>query len=186
MTLLYDEMPCGTALPDEFPDLARAPVFATRRSILALDLGTYCGWAVAERSGVVAYGTEHFMNRRSWHPGVRWSNFRAWLSDLIANREVSIVYFEDVKAHGPGQVLAAHAFGGFLAMAQMVCQQHRVEMIGVPVGTVKKTWTGRGNAKKPEMIAAAKARGFRVAQGEDDTADALAILSLAISRENPR
>jgi Holliday junction resolvasome RuvABC endonuclease subunit len=160
--------------------IARARAFAPAVNVLALDLGTHCGWAAAKRDGAMEYGTESF-HRLSG--GNKWASFRAWLSTLVGKQDIDVVYFEDVKAHGPGQVLAAHAYGGFLAMAQMVCHQHNVRMVGVGVGTVKKAWTGKGNARKPEMIAAAQAKGFRVANDEDDTADALAILSFAVKQE---
>ena len=54
-------------------------------------------------------------------------------------------------------------------------------MHGVGVGTVKKAWTGKGNAKKAEMIAAARQRGIKVV--DDNEADAVAILSLALQQE---
>lgn len=168
------------AAPARIP---RARTHLPTSNILALDFGTYCGWASANRDGEIEYGTERFMQRNKWHPGERWSNFRVWLANQIVSRQIEVMYFEDVKAHGPGQVIAAHTYGGFLAMAQMVCHQHNVRMIGVGVGTVKKAFTGKGNAKKPEMIAAAQAKGFRVANDEDDTADALAILSYAVKQE---
>ena len=50
--------------------------------------------------------------------------------------------------------------------------------LGVPVGTVKRHATGKGNAGKDEMIAAARARGFSLA--DDNEADAIAILLWAI------
>lgn len=160
----------------------RARAFAAANcNVLALDLGTYCGWAIATKDGAVTYGTEHFMQRNKWHPGVRWSNYRAWLSDLIRDKQITAVYFEDVKRHAG--TLAAHAYGGYLAMTEMVCQQHNVPMVGIGVGQAKKKWTGRGNAKKPEMIAAAQRRGFKVASDEDDTADALALLAYALEQE---
>jgi Holliday junction resolvasome RuvABC endonuclease subunit len=46
------------------------------------------------------------------------------------------------------------------------------------VGTIKKFMTGKGNATKEEMIAAAKLRGFD--PKTDDEADALGILFLAL------
>ncbi len=49
------------------------------------------------------------------------------------------------------------------------------------MATVKKTWTGNHMAKKPDMVAQAKARGFRVE--DDNEADALAILHWAIAKE---
>lgn len=170
----------GEPLPP--PPIARPRAFAPDCNVLAIDLGTYCGWASCGLDGQLAYGTERFPIR-SAGPGGRWAAFRAWLSRQITEREIGAVYFEDVKAHGPGQVIAAHTYGGFLAMAQMVCAQHNVRMVGVGVATVKKAWTGKGNAKKPEMIATAQAKGFRIADHEDDTADALAILAYGVQQE---
>ena len=45
---------------------------------------------------------------------------------------------------------------------------------GVPVGTIKRHVTGKGNADKAAVIAAVRARGFNPA--DDNEADALAIL----------
>jgi Holliday junction resolvasome RuvABC endonuclease subunit len=171
---------CGLCEPQPPAHIPRARTHLPAVNVLALDLGTHCGWAVAKRDGGMDYGTESFHRLTG---GAKWAEFRAWLSSKIKRHGIEVLYFEDVKAHGPGQVIAAHVYGGFLAMAQMVCHQHNVRMVGVGVGTVKKAWTGKGNAKKPEMIAAAKAKGFRVGTDEDDTADALAILSLAVKQE---
>jgi Holliday junction resolvasome RuvABC endonuclease subunit len=49
---------------------------------------------------------------------------------------------------------------------------------GVPVGTIKRHATGKGNANKDAMMAAARARGFSPA--DDNEADAIAILLWAI------
>lgn len=160
--------------------IPRARTHLPAVNVLALDLGTHCGWATAKRDGAMEYGTESF-HRLSG--GAKWAEFRRWLSEGIKQMQIEAVYFEDVKAHGPGQVLAAHAYGGFLAMAQMVCHQHNVRMVGVGVSTVKKAWTGKGNANKEAMIATARDKGFRLGKAEHDTADALAILSYAVREE---
>jgi len=177
----------GVGLTNEAGMVRSAPAHIPRArahlptvNILALDLGTHCGWAVAKRDGAMEYGTESFHRLTG---GNKWASFRAWLSMLIGKQGIEIVYFEDVKAHGPGQVLAAHAYGGFLAMAQMVCHQHNIRMVGVGVSTVKKAWTGKGNANKEAMIATAREKGFRLGKAEHDTADALAILSFAVKQE---
>ena len=49
---------------------------------------------------------------------------------------------------------------------------------GVPVGTIKRHATGKGNAPKEAMIAAARAHGFSPA--DDNEADAIALLLWAI------
>jgi Holliday junction resolvasome RuvABC endonuclease subunit len=48
----------------------------------------------------------------------------------------------------------------------------------VPVGTIKKHATGKGNAGKHDVIAAMRAMGHPVA--DDNEADALALLHWAI------
>ena len=51
----------------------------------------------------------------------------------------------------------------------------------MPVGTIKKHATGKGNAGKDEMIIAAKSRGHD--PKDDNEADALALLHWAIETQ---
>lgn len=196
--LLFDEMPrvCAQTqsggAPDEFPDpfaSKASPKMDTRRSILALDLGTKLGWATVDRNGVVRSGSVNCTPRgKNAHPGHRWSAFRDRLTECYADLgEIHAVYFEEVMAHGKkGQpnTVAAHIYGGFLAHLEHWCSGRNIEPIGISVSTVKKAWAGHGHASKELMIATAEAKGFR--PKDDNEADALAILSLAIARENAR
>ena len=75
---------------------------------------------------------------------------------------------------------AAHAYGGFMAHLTAWCEHHQIPYQGVPVGTIKKHATGKGNASKAEMIAAAKARGHDPV--DDNHADALALLDWAMAQ----
>lgn len=150
-------------------------------NILALDLGAKTGFALRRRDATLLHGTEDFTPRASWGPGQKWLRFRSWLSATITEHNITQIAFEDVKRHGPGQVLAAHAYGGFRAMLEMVADQHRVSLVPFGVGQIKKHWTGSGVAKKDDMLMQAKVRGF--AAVDDNNADALAILHLAIAKE---
>lgn len=145
-------------------------------NILALDLGTTTGWARCSRDGTVHSGSEKFAARKLEAAGQRWLKFRAFLAEqrTAAGGEIDAIYFEDVKRHVG--TTAAHVYGGFLAMLEAWCAANKVRMIGVGVGTVKLHWTGKGNADKGAMIAAAKAKGHNPV--DDNHADALAILSL--------
>ncbi|MEC5164050.1 hypothetical protein [Janthinobacterium sp. CG_S6] len=146
-------------------------------NILALDLGTQGGWALSLCGGAVKSGSESFAPGKCGGYGQRWMAFRTHLSSVrdMAGGELQAVYYEDVKRHV--STLSAHAYGGFLAMLQAWCATNNVRLIPVGVGTIKKHWTGAGNAKKAEMIDVARAKGFAVI--DDNQADALAILSLA-------
>lgn len=147
--------------------------------ILALDLGTKLGWAIRARDGRIVHGTEAFTPRKSWTPGQRWLRARSFLTDVIVRHQVHAIAYEDVKRHAGTD--AAHAYGAFLCLVQMVADSHRTALLPVGVGTIKKHWTGKGNADKDAMKAQAKVRGFSVV--DDNDADALAILHWAVDLE---
>ena len=61
------------------------------------------------------------------------------------------------------------------------CEHQNIAYLGVPVGTIKKHATGKGNAGKTEVIAAMRALGHPVT--DDNEADALALLHWAIDTQ---
>lgn len=149
-------------------------------NILALDLGTTTGFALGTRGGAVHSGSQSFAAGKHDLPGQRWLKFRAFLTEIgRSSGDLHAVYYEDVKNHAG--VLASHIYGGFLAHLQYWCEMNRIPCKPVGVGQIKKHWTGKGNAKKDEMIAEAERRGFRPV--DDNHADALALLDLAREKE---
>lgn len=177
----YEPM-AGTLLSPTATRAQIPPTFESEKiniGILALDLGACTGWAVRNRGGHVQHGTQDFRPKASWSAGQKWSRFRAWLSGLIAQNQITHIAYEDVRRHLG--VDAAHAYGGYLAMLEMLADQHNVTLSPVGVGVIKKHFTGKGNAKKDEMITEAKRRGFH--PDTDNAADALAILSWAVAQE---
>lgn len=145
-------------------------------TILALDLGTSTGWALRTPDGAIASGTQSFRPQRFEGGGMRYLRFRRWISELQESfPELQTLYFEEVRRHAG--VDAAHVYGGLLATLSAWCEHHNVPYQGVPVGTIKKHATGKGNASKAEMIAAMRRRGHSPV--DDNEADALAILHWA-------
>lgn len=156
-----------------------APAPGVNVNILALDLGTKLGWAMLPRGGQITHGTESFAPRKSWSPGQRWQRFRTFLHEVVSRHNIHVIAYEDVKRHVGTD--AAHAYGAFLALTELVADSHRVRLVPVGVGTIKKHWTGKGNSDKAAMEAQARARGFR--PESDNDADALAILHWALAQE---
>ena len=149
-------------------------------SLLALDLGTRTGWAVRTPEGRITSGTESFRPGRFEGAGMRYLRFRRWLENLKATvGPIEAIYFEEVRRHAG--VDAAHAYGGFLGQLTAWCEHQRIPYQGVPVGTIKKHATGRGNAGKRDVIAAVKARGFHPA--DDNEADAIALLLWVMAQQ---
>lgn len=149
-------------------------------TLLALDLGTTTGWALRARDGLISSGHQSFRPQRFEGGGMRFLRFKRWLAELKLSMEViDALYFEEVRRHASTD--AAHAYGGFLATLTAWCEHHRIPYQGVPVGTIKKFATGKGNAGKDEMVAAMRARGH--APVDDNEADALAILHWAFTQD---
>jgi crossover junction endodeoxyribonuclease RuvC len=161
-----------------------------RLVILALDLGTTTGWALRSANGPVAHGFVSFKSQRFEGGGMRYLRFGRWLADMLdlecaqrlahqANLTgIGAVYFEEVRRHLG--VDAAHVYGGLLATLTAWCEHHQIPYQGVPVGTIKRHATGKGNAGKAGVIAAMKALGHPVT--DDNEADALALLHWALAQ----
>ncbi|MEW6100582.1 MAG: hypothetical protein AB1666_15490 [Pseudomonadota bacterium] len=150
-------------------------------TILALDLGTTSGWALRDRTGRITSGSQSFKPQRFEGGGMRFLRFKRWLTELKAHAEgIDALVFEEVRRHVSTD--AAHAYGGFLATLTAWCEHHGIPYQGVPVGTIKKHVTGKGNASKDEMMAAMRARGYLPT--DDNEADALALLHWAIQHHD--
>ena len=152
-------------------------------TILALDLGTHTGWALRARDGMITSGTISFRPGRFEGAGMTFLRFRGWLEEIAdLAHDLDTVVFEEVRRHAG--TTAAHIYGGFLAHLTAWCEHQRVPSRGVPVGTIKRHATGKGNAGKDAVIAAMKAKGHQPA--DDNEADALAILHWALARGGAR
>ncbi len=131
---------------------------------IALDLGTTTGWAIL-LDGEIISGHESFKPKRFQGGGMRFVKFRNFLAALVEDLpDTPRLYFEEVRRHLG--VDAAHAYGGYMAVLTAYCDECDIPYQGVPVGTIKKHATGKGNANKAKMIEAAKAKW-----GQDFTDD---------------
>jgi len=145
--------------------------------ILTLDLGTKMGWAMQSLSRMS--GTVDFKNSRFEGGGMRYLKFNRWLDDMLhLAGNIDAIYFEEVRRHLG--VDAAHAYGGFLAHLTAWCEQDAIPYQGVPVGTIKRHATGKGNANKAMVMAAMRQRGFNPV--DDNEADAQALLLWALDQ----
>ena len=144
---------------------------------LALDLGTRTGWAHADGNGMITSGVTEFRCDRWQGGGMRFLRFRAWLDEIhLLTGGLDHLFYEQVRRHAGTD--ASHLYGGWLAILSTWCEQRSIPYQGVPVGTLKRFATGKGNAGKEAVLAAMRARGFTPA--DDNEADALALLLWAL------
>ena len=157
------------------------------KSFLCLDLATVTGWASARNSMTgkiqIASGTQSFaINSRIEGAGMRYLRFQKWLDDMHRFLDIERLAFEEVKQRAQS-VAAGHMYGGFMATLTSWCEANSVPYEGIPVGTIKKHATGKGNASKEEVIAAVKAKGH--APHDDNEADALSLLYYLLDHATP-
>jgi hypothetical protein len=152
---------------------ASPPVLVGTLAVLALDLGTATGWALRTRDDHITSGTMTFRSGRFEGGGMRYLRFHGWLREMLdLAGPFDRIVFEEVRRHIGTD--AAHVFGGLLATLTSWAELNSIPYEGVPVGTIKRFATGKGNADKAAVIAAMLARGFHPA--DDNEADALALL----------
>ena len=149
--------------------------------ILSIDPGAHCGWAI--HAGDLYYsGTWELTVGRFSGGGMRFLRFRKLLDEVLtstAGEKLAAVYFEEVRHHNGTD--AAHVYGGLVAILTAWCedQNPKIPYQGIPVGTIKKVATGKGNADKQAMIHAAMLKWPEQDIKDDNQADALWILKAA-------
>lgn len=156
-------------------------------AILALDLATVTGWALASFTpkGVlqIQSGVQSFaINARIEGAGMRYLKFSRWMDEMYRLCAFDRLAFEEVKQRAQS-VAAGHMYGGFMATLTAWCEANGVPYEGVPVQTIKKHATGKGNASKEDVIAAIRALGH--APKDDNEADALALLNYVLTYAAP-
>ena len=115
--------------------------------------------------------------------------FTNWLSEIDRlSGPINAIWFEEVRRHAGTD--AAHVYGGLMATLTAWAELRGAPYQGVPVGTIKRHATGKGNAPKEAMINAARARGFTPADDSEPgsatgsrsraNADAIALLLWAL------
>ena len=160
-------------------------------SILALDLGTRCGWALLH-DGREESGVQTFDIRRGESPGMRYVFFNRWLAQMVeplleacARGHLVILAYEQTHQRGGA---ATEVAAGFATRVQEYAARYQLQHVALHTATLKKWTTGNGRAGKPEMLEAITRRGWLPARADptkpetydealtDDEADALALL----------
>lgn len=150
------------------------------KNLLALDLGRKTGWALLTPSGIHS-GVEEFKPSRFESSGMALLRFRSFLSSINGQSNgLGLCVFEEVRRHKG--TTAAHTYGEFLGQLKAWADEDSIKVpyLGVPVGTIKKFATGKGNANKAMVIKAVQEKFGHPDVTDDNEADALALLHWAI------
>lgn len=147
--------------------------------ILAIDPGTACGWAVRHSPTDYDSGVWDLKPNRHEGGGMRFLRARMKFREIVDLFKPDVVVYEEIRRHMSAD--AAHVYGGIVAIVVAECEarQPKLPYQGVHWATVKKLATGKGNAKKDAMLAAAAARWPSHVFEDDNEADARFIAETA-------
>lgn len=142
-------------------------------TIMAFDLGTNTGVAYRPIGTKTSFvDVLNFSHNRYEGGGMRYLKFQDWLNGRNP-ADIEAIYFEEVRRHLGTD--AAHVYGGLLAVLTAWCEKNKIPYEGIPVGTIKKHATGKGNANKDMVLAAAREK-LDYTGDSYDAADALWLL----------
>lgn len=148
--------------------------------VLALDIGTTMGWAIA-RDGVIEASSVKSFFIANAHPGAKFSKFNNW---LVKFRNVDEIFYEDVPRFMSRDAGRVH--NGFLAFLQAFADGNRIRLTKLLNSSVKKEFTGSGRATKERMCECAHNLGWAGGKkGTDvchDEADAIAVYYAIMKR----
>jgi crossover junction endodeoxyribonuclease RuvC len=149
-------------------------------SILGIDLGTKCGWAVKKTDGTIFSGCldstplPKTKKRELEHPGLRYRKFHWLLLELNQiYGDLTGIAYENVMRHT--STASSHVYGGYRAILDMFA--HSINVIPSPygVGVCKLESVGMGKASKEATLLFANKWTGRLIESEDE-GDALCVL----------
>jgi Holliday junction resolvasome RuvABC endonuclease subunit len=143
--------------------------------ILALDPATKCGWA---RIGdaKIASGVWDLSIRKDESGGMRLLRLESKLN-VCLEAGLDLVVFEAARnatRNTQGALVVQALLQGVIVLW---CEKREIDYRGFSPSEIKKHATGKGNANKDLMLAAARQRGWHPV--DDNHADALWLLDLA-------
>jgi Holliday junction resolvasome RuvABC endonuclease subunit len=157
-----------------------------RTKILALDLATKTGWAHSfhplrkEGEHPTAGGVWDLSVRRDESGGMRLVRLAGKLRDIRDMVGLDLVVFEAARHAAPKMQGALVVQAELQGVVKSFCEMRDINYRGYSPSEIKKHATGKGNANKAAMIQAAKQRWSDVQIIDDNQADALWLLDLAI------
>jgi len=169
---------------DSLEKIARAKAIQRTKmppkiGILALDQATKCGVAYQTPTMTKPVVLNWDLTKKTHESaGIKWLRFERLVEELVDTHNIKVICYELPGGQHTSPIIHS---AKLIAIVERLAATKGIEYVETSSGTVKKFATGKGNAKKPEMIAAAQEKlGY---EGNDDNeADALWMLQYVKSQ----
>ena len=138
-------------------------------NILALDIATTTGWKTETSSGVWK-----LKQKKDDSTGMKLVRLKSYLKELITLEKIDIVVYERPAGMFKSAIITESELIGVVLL---LCEELSLQYTAYSAAEIKKFATGKGNAKKQDMIDAAIALGYN--PEDDNEADAIHLYNLA-------
>ena len=118
-------------------------------NVLAIDPANRTGFAHSDGHKGVECITRAVDN----HPGLRLIRFEEWLVEMLAHHPTDLIAAEDASFGSPNPSIQA-MHNELRGIIHLVAAEHHIKVKLFQPTSIKVHATGRGNAKKPEMVKA--------------------------------
>lgn len=140
------------------------------KKVLSLDIATKTGWKTSTASGVW-----DLKPNRGESEGMRVVRFKSKVRELIELEGITLISYERPAGMHKASIMVASEMIGVL---KDLAIQKGIDLACYSASEIKKFATGKGNANKELMIAAAVKLGF--SPKDDNEADAIHLYNLTI------
>ena len=149
--------------------------------ILACDPATHFGWAYSpDGASIGAGGVFDLSVRRDESGGMRLVRLVGKLNEIMGSLGIDLLVFEAARNAGPVHQGALVVQAEIQGVIKHWCEERRIQYRGYSPTEIKRHATGKGNSGKPLMLAAAEKMWPEVEIEDDNHADAMWLLDLAI------
>ena len=138
-------------------------------NILALDIATTTGWKTETASGVWK-----LRQKKDDSTGMKLVRLKSYLKELIELEHIELVAYERPAGMFKSAIISESELIGVVLL---LCEELSLQCTAYSPTEIKKFATGKGNAKKIDMIAKAVELGYNPA--DDNEADAIHLYLLA-------
>jgi Holliday junction resolvasome RuvABC endonuclease subunit len=156
---------------------------ASSERIIGLDLATLTGICVGNADEVPVL-SHHRLPSTGEDVGRFLDAADLWMRELIQLEKPALICFEAPILPPTTAIVTVRKLHGLAGIVEMCAFRAGVEPAEVPPSVVKKNLTGRGNAQKPEMVAACKHYGFD--PKVEDEADSFGVWLTAVRTRFPQ
>jgi Holliday junction resolvasome RuvABC endonuclease subunit len=141
------------------------------KNLLCIDTATHCGWCDSTSSGCWDF-TVKKSKKNPQHPYSKLYNFKNTLEKYLDEHpEVDTIVSERVSGLFKNALIS---LGTMLGIVQLVCFERKLNHIEYVSTELKKWQTGKGNAKKFEMVKSVQDK-YGVTATDDNQCDAIVL-----------